>query len=478
MENLRHRPLQVALALAVLCGWLGLPAGASPEGAKRLGIFKEAFQSPSAEVRQAAVEDLVDAEDLEVCKRVVSEVFKDPESVVVQAGVRLLGKVKNQACLDWLLQSPVKSENAQVRTLTLEALGRMGGMETTAGMDDPRIVEILEARLTDPHWLVAATAARSLGDRKSVASVAKIRTLLQHKDQRVRVSGCDVLAQLGDAGSWKELARLITEDKEWRVKSAACDALRALKATEALSSLRSQAQKEDGRLKDDLRAAIQALQQEGEKKDGDEELKGYGIQYHGIGSNSKRVVFILDCSTSMGSPLGYTTKRPELEEGCEATKLGVCQSELIRAVQQIGKAGGKFNMIFVHSQNDVWQKTLLQAAPEKVELATKHIKRQKASGRTNLCDALLTALEIEDGGAVDLKPEEMKEAADTVFILSDGGEDSNEGKYKRLSDILEVVRGVNRYARVRIHAITTGEARFLKDLTGENQGTFASKVAF
>ena len=137
-----------------------------------------------------------------------------------------------------------------------------------------------------------------------------------------------------------------------------------------------------------------------------------------------------------------------------------------------------FNMIFVHSQNDVWQKTLVPADDAKVELAIKHIKRQKASGRTNLCDALLTALEIEDGGAVDLKPEEMKEAPDTVFVLSDGGEDSNEGKFKRTSDIQAAVREVNRYARVRIHAITTGEALFLKELAEANGGTFSSKVGF
>ena len=105
----------------------------------------------------------------------------------------------------------------------------------------------------------------------------------------------------------------------------------------------------------------------------------------------------------MSAVLGYTTKRPLLEEGCESTKLGVCQSELIRAVQQIGKEGGKFNMIFVHSQNDVWQKALVPADDARVALAVKHIKRQKPSGRTNLCDALLSALAIDDRCAVHPK---------------------------------------------------------------------------
>ena len=77
---------------------------------------------------------------------------------------------------------------------------------------------------------------------------------------------------------------------------------------------------------------------------------------------------------------------------------------------------------------------------------------------------------------MDLKPEDLKEAPDTVFVLSDGN--PNDGKIKRQSDILEAVREFNRFARARIHGIGTGESGFLEELAKQNGGTFVKKVEF
>lgn len=464
MEGVRQSRFQVAhLACPAWAGlaWvLAVPLAAS----ERLKDFQERFAQGGPEVRVAAVEDLVEPKDLADTQKVVHAAFDDPESVVNLAAVRLLARLKDGPSIDWLLQTPLKSGKMQVRYLAVETLARL---------DDPRVPAALSERLADASWLVAASAARGLAARKANPEAPKILALLRHKDQRVRVAAVDALAELGCKEALPELLRLLESDKEWRVRSAVCDALRLLKAADALPQVRKLMQGAEGRLKDDLRRTAQALQEGGA---GGEELKGYGLQYHGIGTSSQRLLFIVDCSESMKHPIGNSAKTVELEEGCEATKLGVCQSELIRALQQLQKEGGKFNMIFVHSQNDVWEKALMPATPEQVTRAIKHIKRQTPTGRTNLCDALAFALMIEDGGAVDLTPEDMKDTPDTVFLLSDG--DPNEGKFKRPSDILESVREFNRYARVRIHGIGTGEARFLKDLAGQNGGVFVSKVEF
>ena len=89
----------------------------------------------------------------------------------------------------------------------------------------------------------------------------------------------------------------------------------------------------------------------------------------------------------------------------------------------------------------------------------------------------MTALAIEDGGAVDLKPEDMKESPDTLFVLSDGLE-PNEGKYKHPEDLMDVIQDINRFARVQIHCISTGHGDFLKALAGQNHGTYIEKVEF
>ncbi len=464
MEGLR--PQALALAIALL---LAAPSGAS-EASKGLDAFAKRFESESPDVRAGAVEDLSDLDDLEVTRRVANAAFKDVESMVNMAGVRVLSRLKDPKSIDWILQTPLKSEKMQVRYLTVEVLSRL---------PDPRITEKLLPCLDDPAWLVMATAARALGERKVSQARDKLIALLEHKDQRVRIAAVDALGLLGDVSVQADLTKLLAAEKEWRVKSAACEALCRLKAVDALPALRSQRQKAEGRLKDDFSQAIQALQEVAAGPQGDkpvEEVAGYDFRYEGIGSSSKRVAFIMDCSQSMDVPIGYSAKKVVLEEGCESTKLGVCQSELIRALQQLQKTGGMFNIVFVHSQNDVWEKQLVPATPEKVAQAVKHIKRQKASGRTNLCDALLTVLEIQDGGAVDLKAGDLNEAPDTVFVLSDGA--PNDGRIKRESDILETVREYNRFARARIHGIGTGESRFLEELAKQNGGTFVKKVEF
>ena len=465
MEGFRPQALALAVALCAAA-----PLAAS-EASKGLDAFARRFVSESPDVRAGAVEDLSDLDDLEVTKRVANAAFKDAESMVNMAGVNVLSRLKDSKSIDWLLQTPLKSEKMQVRYLTVATLSRLS---------DPRLADRLLPCLDDPAWLVVATAAQALGEKRASQARDGLVALLGHKDQRVRIAAVDALGLLGDASVQGDLMKLLAADKEWRVKAALCEALCRLKAVDAVPSLRNQLQKAEGRLKDDFSRAVCALVAvEAEAHKGGKPVEGveaYDFHYEGIGSSSKRVVFLMDCSQSMDVQIGYSAKKVELEEGCESTKLGVCQSELIRALQQLQKTGGMFNIVFVHSQNDIWEKQLVPATPEKVDQAVKHIKRQKASGRTNLCDALLAVLEIQDGGAVDLKPEDLKEAPDTVFVLSDGN--PNDGKIKRQSDILEAVREFNRFARARIHGIGTGESGFLEELAKQNGGTFVKKVEF
>ena len=467
-QNLR----QVAALSALLALALGpaVPLRASEEAVKKIEGFKKRFVGGSPDVRAGAVEDLTGSDDLQITRRIVEDAFNDQESVVNLAGVKVLSGIKDPASIDWLITPPLKSDKAQVRYLTVETLTHL---------TDARVNPALMEALKDGNWLTVASAVRGLAARKVADAAPALLPLLENKDQRLRVVAADALAELKAPGAGPALAKLLDGDKEWRVKVAAAEGLVKLKFVDGLATLKRQRQTSEGRIKDDLAQAIKALtpaDPAGDDK-GTDDYKDYDLKYYGVGSNSKRLLFIIDCSDSMKTPMGLSAKKVDLEEGCESTRLGIVQSELIRALNQLQKsAGAKFNIIFVHTQNDVWQKTMVPATPEKVGLAIKHVKRQKASGRTNLCDALCAALAIEDGGAIDLKDADLKEDPDTIFVLSDG--EPNDGKYKRMNDILDAVRDVNQYARVRIHSIGTGDSNFLKELAKQNGGSFVSKLEF
>ena len=466
MESLRPKNLFQVAARAALLAPLLLPLEGAETAPHRLEVFSRKFtKEASPEVRSAAVEDLVECDDPEIAKRILTKAFEDPEATVNLTGVRILSKCKDAPSIDWLVANGPKHEKPQVRHLSLLSLSRIA---------DPRVPDLLVAALDDPSWLVASTAARGLAVQKAAKGVPALLKSLEHKDLRVRISAVDALAGLKAAEAAAPLMKLLEADKEWRVKSAVCDALVALQAKDALAPLRRLRQTADGRLKDDLDQAIRAL----EGGDPNDPLANYGLKYRGIGTSSKRITFVLDCSLSTGAELSFAAKKTPLEPGCENTKLGAAKSELIRTLNEYAKVkGGKFNMIFIHDDYDLWKPALVDASADNIKLALKHVKLQKSAGRTNLGDALAAALLIEDGGATDLKPETLKEVPDTLFIVSDGLS-PNEGKYKHPENLLEIVRDINRFARVRIHGIATGGGDFLKQLSEQNHGTYVEKVEF
>ncbi len=72
------------------------------------------------------------------------------------------------------------------------------------------------------------------------------------------------------------------------------------------------------------------------------------------------------------------------------------------------------------------------------------------------------------------RPRPIKNSIDELFVLSDGVPTKS---ITNTEQILELVRDVNRYQKIRIHAVFAGTgkgAELLRRLTEENDGVFVT----
>jgi Mg-chelatase subunit ChlD len=103
---------------------------------------------------------------------------------------------------------------------------------------------------------------------------------------------------------------------------------------------------------------------------------------------------------------------------------------------------------------------------------TELLSRLRPHGGTNLYDGLAKALQLGE-----LKFGEQSETKiDELFVLSDG--EPTAGEVRDTDGLLQIVREANKYAKVRIHTIFTGEGNgsdLLKRLAEENGGVFVQR---
>ena len=100
------------------------------------------------------------------------------------------------------------------------------------------------------------------------------------------------------------------------------------------------------------------------------------------------------------------------------------------------------------------------------------LSRLNARGGTNLYAGLVAALEIEGRtfGAAELPK------IDELFVLSDG--QPTTGPARDAETLCDLVREANRYAKIRINAVFTGDGRggeLLQRLAEENGGVFVRR---
>ncbi len=174
------------------------------------------------------------------------------------------------------------------------------------------------------------------------------------------------------------------------------------------------------------------------------EKRGANSYYYNLPIYARRVVFVIDTSSSM-----------------RGERLLAAQRELISALEGLTE-NVSFSIVAFDTRARAWQPALVQATPQAKASACEFVARQQASGTTASFDALELAFSFD---------------AEAIYFLTDGAPSG--GKIPQPARIVEVVTEQNRVRRITINTIGIGVGLeggpfevFLRTLAEQNFGRF------
>lgn len=499
-------------ALLSIC----VQAAGAPQDAETLAQFKKYFrQYKDTPTRVEAVLTLQGLEDPSVVEA-LAPVLKDPESEVVRAAVRVLSGFKSR--------EPVEAMTAALRAEKNEAI-RVGYLRALTEGKYSDVSAAFAACLTDKSWEIKRHAIAALGAAGDVSHAAAIAPLCADPEPAVRSSAIGALAQLA---SELVVAPAIAslQDDVWQVRTTAIQALAKVRSPSAIPPLIERLKVEEGRLVPEIAETLASLS--GKEYGADaakwndwwaQNREGYvlpkpeavaflrgkreartgagpsnyyksgPVQYHGIDTPSRSIIFVIDVSGSMEAQV---TERERFLAGNypSLSRIDIVKTELIRTLDHLDPAVN-FNILAFATKVDPWKKKLVPAnvlnksaakdwvktldaigGASKADLAVVGLAASASLdlGKTNTYSALMTALGVDAGPRTG--PADYTVQVDTIFFLSDGRPTA--GDFVDPDDILREVKSVNDLRKVVIHTIAIGEFQkdFMRRIAELNGGVF------
>ncbi len=395
-------------------------------------------------------------------------------------------------------------------------LSRAGGiwLDGLPEKDRTAVFKGLESRgLTDKDFTVRAFWIKTLGGTTHASATRLLTGLVAtEKDRRILPVVVDALAKQAGEGAIADLLPLAA-DERWQIRAAVIAALGRIGSPEAIQPLIDWLRKEEGRLRGDLASALKVLTgkdlgvypdrwqewwdlnkagfkpprpadeadpeaepAEGGDEPGDEPPEEEPEapppppagedhpSFYGIDILSKRIIFVIDISSSMTEPVKANNPA--------RTKVDVAKYELRNAILALPDDAA-FNIIFYHHEVSQWRKGMVKAESKERKKAVKFVDDMVADGNTNIHDALKLAFHIVGMGARD---KNYEVGADTIFFLSDGK--PNRGEITDPVQILEEVKRWNNLRRVKIHTVGVGDGHavaFMQALAASSGGTYVAR---
>lgn len=186
-------------------------------------------------------------------------------------------------------------------------------------------------------------------------------------------------------------------------------------------------------------------------------LREEDVEFYGIRSPSKRVVFVVDASGSMNKSakgVHATTGKPRPGP----TRWEAAQDELVRAIKGLAH-DARFNIVMYGDEPETYRapKELILATREAKAAAIEWVEAYEAEGTTALFPALRQGLAYRDDFAGDAAYGDP--GVDTIFLLTDGTPtDSNGDDLDELTIEAQLRRfdEENEVHQVIVHAIGVG----------------------
>ena len=476
---------------------------------KYYGTYKD---TPS---RVEAILTLEGHEDPDIVEILLPK-LKETESEIVRAAVRVLAGFKTRPPLDALLAALKADKNEAVRSGILRALAE--GKSTETG-------PAVRSCLTDKSWEVRRRAIQAFLVAKPPDAAAAIAPLCADPEPGVRCTALDALTSLAAAEVVAHAIQSL-EDPVWQVRTSALGALSKVRSADAITPLIKLLEKEEGVLVPEIGEtlacltgkefgaqveqwkgwwagakatfvlptpeAIAYLRAKHDARTGNaprEYMKTGVVEYHGIDTPSRSVLFIIDVSGSMEA---VVTEKERFEAGHYPSykRIDIVKTELQRTIDHL-EPFVNFNILAFATDVDPWKKQLVPANILNKSAAKDWVGRLEAiggsskedlaavglaasagldKGKTNTYGALMAGLDVRPGARTGEKNYTVE--IDTMFFLSDGR--PTVGTFVDPDDILRELTAANELRKVKIHTIAIGEFQkdFMRKIAERTGGVF------
>lgn len=329
---------------------------------------------------------------------------------------------------------------------------------------------------------------------------------MRDSDPGVRLVTLQGLAERKDP-STLDLCIKALKESGWPHRLAAAEALAGIGDVRAVAPLIDAIVVEEGRLIEDFADALAALtgQQLGAEpaawrawyEDNKETLAESGakpkstkrvkkldrtvVDFYGVKTRSRRVMFLIDISGSMKDPLteerGTTTGEGD-DDLLKGPKIEVAKRLLKQAIRNLSEET-YFNIITFNHVVKTFQPTMIQAKQANKNDAYLMINDLEPMGATFTYGALKESFRLGGRGVSD---KAYDPGVDTIILLSDGAptDDSiDNAKPMDAKKILDQVDVWNGLSKVKIHTIAIdpglsggGFHKFMKALAKRNGGSY------
>jgi hypothetical protein len=370
---------------------------------------------------------------------------------------------------------------------------RLACVRAMASQRDERTASALLSAPEDRSPAVRVVAARAVGKRHLAGSTPALIELLGDRDWSVRLAAMEAMGRLNDGAAVPHLLDCLARE-EGRLKEASHDALVALTAKTFLFDVeRWGAWWEASRFTFEPASApeVEAAQENVSALLRKRRWPGAFV-HHSILSFSRRVVFAIDVSQSMGLrmnlPPGVSEEvREKLWSG---SKLDLARKELVATLKSLDR-NVEFNIVAFAGGAETWRRKLSRASHrgaaihflDKLKVVEPSTRATPTAGRAaassvpsdvtvvrtgglaglvpppgreherNLYGALLTALDVLDPEPLAVR---SRPAADTVFLVVDGPPE--QGEVREVSVLAEIATEVNLTRGIVIHVVTFSSA--------------------
>ncbi len=506
------------LLVGVLIFFSGVPCEASDLLKSTRGLLKHKNDTVRADAVMRLAE--IDNKDSAV---VLLSMATDRSWRVRRAVETAVSRFRNEQALQYLEDMALQPGKPELDAAVALGFGRA----RHAGAK-----ELLLSLVESKSWSVRRACMEAMGYLGDTSLVPRLASGLSEKEPTLRTVAIDSLAKLGTDEAIDPVVGALS-DTEWQVRAAAISALKKFRSKKAIAPLIDVLDREKGRVAQDAWKALTEItgftfdfdahvwrswwerskdgfrpppaRRAGHLASGSAnpattskrpKYAAKTTSHYGIQTASKRILFLLDVSQSMGNSVEnvilkkidkkgrYATDGSEKEYGSNI-KIEIAKEELIDTIRNLAP-GTYFNILAYETRVHSWKKKMVPALDLNKNQAINFVKKQKArgadimngtarrgdrvaaEGRTNLFEALEFAFKSAGVGVYD---KHYRSGVDTIFLLSDGLPTA--GKIVNTREIMNEVSRLNTLRRVVIHTINIGRnAQLLQTLARQSEGTF------